>query len=62
MSGISEKEFSRNLANGKYKMTVTYPEPHRDTEGKIYIENGQLYDEELRKYDAYAVFKALGVE
>lgn len=53
MNGISEKEFSRNLANGKYKLVENYPEPHRDENGKIIIENSLLYDEDLKKYGAY---------
>ena len=47
MKGISSKQFQRNLANGKYKMAATYPEPHRDKDGKIIIENCQLYKEDL---------------
>lgn len=50
MNNISEKEFSKNLANGKYKLTETYPEPHRDKDGKIIIENGLLYKEDVKKY------------
>lgn len=50
MNNISEKEFSKNLANGKYKLTETYPEPHRDKGGKIIIENGLLYKEDVKKY------------
>lgn len=50
MNNISEKEFSKNLANGKYKLTKTYPEPHRDKDGKIIIENGLLYKEDVKKY------------
>lgn len=54
MSGISEKEFSKNLANGKYKLTETYPEPHRDpVSGKIMIENCKLYYEDVDKYGAW---------
>ena len=53
MSGISEKQFNKNLANGKYKLTETYPEPHRDAKtGKIIIENSLLYKEDVRKYGA----------
>lgn len=52
MRGISEKEFSRNLANGKYRLTQTYPEPHRDANGKIIIENSLLYKEDVKKYGA----------
>ena len=50
MNGISEKEFSRNLANGKYRLTETYPEPHRMADGRIIIENYELYKEDCRKY------------
>lgn len=50
MNGISEKEFLRNLANGKYKLTETYPEPHRMEDGRIIIENYKLYREDVRKY------------
>lgn len=53
MKGISEKEFSRNLANGKYKLTETHPEPHRAEDGRIIIENCKLYHEDVRKYGAY---------
>lgn len=50
MNGISEKEFARNLANGKYKLTETYPEPHRMEDGRIIIENYELYKEDCKKY------------
>ena len=50
ISGISDREFSRNLANGKYKMTKTYPEPHRDERGRIIIDNYKLYREDIDKY------------
>lgn len=50
ISGISDREFSRNLANGKYKMTKTYPEPHRDERGRIIIDNYKLYREDIDKH------------
>ena len=50
MSGISAKEFEYNLVNGKYKVTEKYPEPHRDKNGKIIVENEKLYKEDLLKY------------
>lgn len=54
MSGISVEERMENLKNGKYKLTQTYPEPHRDAvSGKIVIENCNLYEEDIRKYGAY---------
>lgn len=53
VSGISEKQFHRNLVNGKYRLTENYPEPHRDANGKIIIENSLLYKEDIKKYGAY---------
>lgn len=50
INNISEKEFARNLANEKYKSTVTHPEPHRDENGKIIIENCTLYKEDVKNY------------
>ena len=51
LNGISEKEFNKNLANGKYKLIKAYPEPHKDpVSGKIIIENSLLYKEDVRKY------------
>lgn len=52
MSGISNKEFEYNLAKGKYKMAEKYPEPHRNENGQIMIENCKLYNEDLVKYGA----------
>ena len=53
MNGISDKEFARNLANGKYKLITKYPEPHKDKDGKIIIENCALYKEDVKNYGAY---------
>lgn len=50
MRGISEKEFSNNLASGKYKVTKVYPEPHKMEDGRIIIENYKLYNEDVKKY------------
>lgn len=57
MNGISSKEFQYNLVNGKYKLEEKYPEPHRDKDGKIIIENCLLYDEDLFKYGAVQTMK-----
>lgn len=52
-NGISPEQLSKNLANGKYKITEVYPEPHRDSEtGKIVIENDKLYKEDVKRYGA----------
>lgn len=53
MNGISEKEFSKNLANGKYKLVENYPEPHRDKDGRIIIENSLQYEKDVKEYGAY---------
>ena len=57
MSGVSAKQRMKNVENGKYKITTTYPEPHRDKDGKIIIENSLLYKEDLRKYGAYQTYQ-----
>ena len=57
MSGISPKEFQRNLANGKYKMTESYSEPHRDENGKIIIQNCKLYRKDLLEYGSVQTMK-----
>lgn len=54
MAGVSVEQRMKNLKNGKYKLTVTYPEPHRDSvSGKIIIENCKLYHEDVKNYGAY---------
>lgn len=57
MDGISVEQRMENLKNGKYKLTETYPEPHRDENGKIIIENSQLYNEDIKNYGAYQAMK-----
>lgn len=54
MNGVSAEQRMKNVKNGKYKLTETYPEPHRDlVSGKIIIENCKLYYEDVSKYGAY---------
>ena len=55
MNGVPIEQCMKNLENGKYKLTETYPEPHRDKSGKIVIENGKLYNDDLMKYGAVQV-------
>lgn len=58
MNGVPIEERMKNLKNGKYKLTETYPEPHRDAKtGKIIIENSQLYNEDVKNYGAYQEYK-----
>ena len=53
MAGVSVEQRMKNLKNGKYKLTETYPEPHRDpASGKIIIENCKLYNEDVKNYGA----------
>ena len=54
MKGVPIEQRLKNAKNGKYRMTVTYPEPHRDpVSGKIVIENSKLYHEDVKIYGAY---------
>lgn len=54
MNGVPVEQRMKNLENGKYKLTKTYPEPHRDpVSGKIVIENCKLYHEDVSNYGAY---------
>jgi hypothetical protein len=54
MNGVSVEQRMKNLENGKYKLTETHPEPHRDpVSGKIVIENSKLYYEDIKNYGAY---------
>lgn len=56
--GVSPKQLTKNLANGKYKIDEVYPEPHRDSQtGKIVIENDKLYKEDVTNYGAYQAHK-----
>jgi hypothetical protein len=57
MNGVSVEQRMKNVKNGKYKLTEAYPEPHRDSDGKIIIENCLLYDEDLKKYGAVQTMK-----
>lgn len=53
MDGVSIEQRMKNLRNGKYKITETHPEPHRDpVSGKIIIENCRLYKEDVGNYGA----------
>ena len=58
MNGVSVEQRMKNVKNGKYKLTETYPEPHRDpASGKIIIENCKLYNEDVINYGAYQAHK-----
>ena len=53
MAGVSVEQRMKNLENGKYKLTKVYPEPHRDKNGKIIIENSLLYKEDVKIYGVH---------
>lgn len=59
MAGMSADQLMKNVENGKYKGEVKtkkkYPEPHRNKEGKIVVENCKLYNEDVKNYDPYQV-------
>lgn len=52
MNGVPVEQRMKNLKNGKYRLTETYPEPHRAEDGRIIIENCKLYHEDVQKYGA----------
>lgn len=52
-NGVSAEQRIKNLENGKYKLEKPYPEPHRDSNGKIIIENSLLHHADLKAYGAY---------
>lgn len=57
MNGVSVEQRMKNVKNGKYKLVENYPEPHRDKDGKIIIENSQLYYDDVKNYGAYQAQK-----
>ena len=60
LNGMSAEQRMKNVQNGRYKMEVKYPEPHRDSvSGKIMIENEELYIEDVIKYGSNQAYKWL---
>lgn len=57
MDGVSVEQRMKNLKDGKYKLTEVYPEPHKDSNGKIIIENDLLYKKDLFKYGGAQTMK-----
>ena len=57
MSGLSNKELTKNLRNGKYKVIESYPEPHKDENGKIIIENSLLYKQGIKEHGVHQAHK-----
>lgn len=52
MNGVSVEQRMKNVRNGKYKINEVYPEPHRNKNGKIVVENCTLYREDVKNYGA----------
>lgn len=62
ISGVPYEQIKNNIRNGKYRLTETqskeeYPEPHRDKDGKIVIENCALYNKDLMEYSGHQVME-----
>lgn len=57
LSSLPIEQVMKNVENGKYKLEVKYPKPHRDSNGKIIIENCKLFDEDMVKYGAVQTYK-----
>ena len=57
MNGVPVKQRLKNVQNGKYKLTETHPEPHRDKDGKIIIENYELYKKDVVEHGAHQAYK-----
>ena len=54
MDGVPIEQRMKNLKNGKYKLDISHPEPHRSpVSGKIIIENSELYYKDADKYGAW---------
>ena len=56
MNGVSAEQRLRYAKQGRYylpkSLTEVHPEPHRDENGKIIIENSQLYYDDIIQYGA----------
>jgi len=59
MDGGSPKQRMKNLKSGRYKLSEskTHPEPHRDENGKILVENCELFRDDIYKHGAYQAYK-----
>lgn len=61
MSGVPYSQLQKNVRSGKYKLTEVqqqkHPEPHKDANGKIIVENNLLYKQDLKKYGAVQTYK-----
>lgn len=52
LNGVPHKQRMQKMRAGLYRRNSLYPEPHRDKNGKIVIENIKLYEEDKRAFGA----------
>ena len=57
MNGVSAEQRLRYAKQGRYyipkSVAEAYPNPHRDENGKIIIENSTLYHDDVNNHGAY---------
>ena len=57
MNGVSAEQRLRYAKQGRYyipkSVAEAYPNPHRDKNGKIIIENSTLYHDDVKNHGAY---------
>ena len=57
MNGVSAEQRMRYAKQGRYyipkSVIEAYPQPHRDENGKIIIENSELYHDDVKSHGAY---------
>ena len=52
MDGVPIEKRLKYAEQGRYKLTESYPEPHRGKDGRIVIENCKLFNEDKKNYSA----------
>lgn len=63
IKGVPYEQIRKDIRNGKYRLAEPqvkedYPEPHRDpVNGKIIIENCELYYQDMMNYNGYQVME-----
>lgn len=57
LDGVSYEQRTKNMYNGKYKQLNNYTEPHRNSNGKIIIENCKLFEQDKQMYGVEQTYK-----
>lgn len=57
LSGVSHDERMKNMYAGKYVLEEIHTEPHRDKDGRIIIENDELFYRDCDEYGAEQAYK-----